>query len=136
MFSKPPAMMQSLSPAGWSLGRLHHGLEPEPQTLLMVTAFSVLGQTGAEPRLTGRVLAEPACSTHPMMHSSMWSFGAGDFVEHRLDRVRAQLGRGDVFISPPKNLPMGVRFAATITGCDSNQALGIAQYAIDFLGEW
>jgi hypothetical protein len=50
---------------------------PEPQTLLMVLALSVRGQAGAEARLSGRVLAEPACSTHPMMHSSTWSFAAG-----------------------------------------------------------
>jgi hypothetical protein len=75
---------------------LHHRLKARAADLVDGHGVQRAGETGAQARLTGRVLAEPCLQHAP--HDALIDVvrGAGHLVEHRLDGVRAQLRGGDI----------------------------------------
>ena len=112
--SIPPATATSISPAAMPWAASMTAFRPEPQTLLMVMAATWFGQAAVERRLPRRVL--PFAGGDDVAHDA--------FVDDRrvdpgaADRLAygqgAELGSGEVF-SEPRNLPVGVRTAETMT---------------------
>ena len=72
---------------------------------------------GSPPRITAcraGLWPRPACSTHPMMHSSI--FAGSTPARFTASRTTRAPSCGEVYdCSEPWNLPMGVRTAETIT---------------------
>jgi len=115
MLSIPPATTTSASPAFTAWAASITAFNPEPQTLLTVTAPTSTGIPAATAACRAGAMPLPAWTTSPMMTSSIW---AGSTPARRMASRMATApswgaGRGE---SAPSSFPMGVRAAPTITG--------------------
>ena len=121
MFSWPPAITISLSPAATACAASMTALRPEPHTALMVRpgvwlsspAFSTVWRAGFWP--------EPAVSTWPMMTSPIWSADRPVRASRSLMTTAPRSGAA-IFARLPPNLPTAVRLAATMTISSMNDS--------------
>ena len=114
MFSMPPAMTTSASPALIACAASITDFNPDPHTLLMVTAAT----EGATPpkiiACRAGACPTPACSTLPRITSSTVS--ASNLVRAMVSLMSPAAKRGAGTVdSPPMKRPMGVRSADTMT---------------------
>ena len=93
MFSCPPAMMMSASPALIACAARCVALSPEPHTLLMVIAGTMSGRPARIAAWRAAFWPTPAVSTWPRMTSEICSGLRPRLGEQPLDHVRAQIGR-------------------------------------------
>ena len=113
--SMPPATAMSMSPARDALVGEHHRLQARAADLVDRERGDVIGQAAVERRLPRRVLAEArATTTLPMMHSSTI---AGSMPARRTASATTSAPSSGAVkpLSAPRNLPVGVRTALTMT---------------------
>src|SRR5947207_4128512 len=113
MLSCPPATTQSASPALMACAASITAFKPEPQTLFTVSAPT----RGSMPALICAWRAGawpwPPCTTWPMMTSS--TCVPVTFARFMASRMAAAPRSDALSVErPPRNLPMGVRAAATM----------------------
>ena len=108
---------------GDALGGEHDRLESGAAHLVDGERGDVIGQPAAERRLPRRVLPEPGETTLPMMHSSTI---AGSMPARRTASATTSAPSCGAVksLSAPRNLPVGVRTALTMTTSRSH-AFGI-----------
>ena len=111
----PPATMTSASPALIACAASMTDLSPEPHTLLIVTALTVAGMPDLSSACRAGACPTPPWMTLPMMTS--WTSSAGTPARSSAARMATAPSSGAVSgASAPRNLPIGVRAAATMTG--------------------
>ena len=96
MDSMPPATTMSNSPAliSWSASAI--ASRPDRQTLLIVSAGTVIGMPAATAAWRAVIWPVPAWMTWPMITYSTWSGATPERSSARRDRDPAELGGGEV----------------------------------------
>src|SRR5207247_2133408 len=110
----PPATAMSMSPVAIPCAASITAFSPEPHTLLIVIAAT---RSGSPPRSAACLAGfwpSPAVTTLPMMHSST---RAGSIPARRTASATTSAPSCGAVksLSAPRNLPVGVRTALTIT---------------------
>src|SRR4029453_12088792 len=112
--SIPPATAMSMSPARMPWSASITALSPEPQTLLTVSAATWSGRPPLRAACRAGFCPRPADTTLPMMHSSTVS--ASTPARRMASATTSAPSCGAVKdLSAPRNLPVGVRTALTMT---------------------
>src|SRR5438445_5266972 len=110
----PPATAISMSPARIAWSASMTAFKPEPQTLLTVSAAMVSGRPPRSAAWRAGFWPSPALTTFPMMHSST---ACGSRPARRTASATtsapSRVAASD--FSVPRNLPVGVRTAETMT---------------------
>src|SRR5258707_7492277 len=112
--SIPPATATSMSPARIAWSAIITAFRPEPQTLLMVSAATCSGRPPLSAACRAGFCPSPAETTLPMMHSSTI---CGSMPARRTASATARAPSW-VAVNPfsaPRNFPVGVRTADTMT---------------------
>ena len=115
MDSCPPARITWLSPARMDCAASITALSPEPHTLLMVSAETWSGRPALIAACRAGACPTPPCTTLPMMTSAMSCASIPDRATASR-RAMAPSSGAESDARAPRNLPMGVRTALTITG--------------------
>ncbi|SAL88548.1 hypothetical protein AWB68_08812 [Caballeronia choica] len=114
MFSWPPAITMSASPAMIALAASITAFRPEPQTLLIVMPGTADGSPALMSDWRAGFWPDPAVSTWPRITSLICS--GFRFARSSTARITAAPRSGAaIFASDPPNLPTAVRAADTIT---------------------
>src|SRR5689334_9526592 len=126
--SMPPATATSRSPVAMPCAASITALRPDPQTLLMVSAATAFGNPPRSAACRAGACPTPALTTLPMMHSSTT---AASMPARRTASRTTRAPRSGALKSfrPPRNFPVGVRTALTITASRMS-LLGIARGCI------
>ncbi|CAB5356502.1 hypothetical protein IST4130_02963 [Burkholderia cenocepacia] len=114
MFSWPPAITISASPATIAFAASITAFRPEPHTLLIVIPGTAFGSPALISDCRAGFCPEPAVSTWPMITSLTCS----GFTPARSSTARITVAPSSgaaIFASEPPNLPTAVRAADTIT---------------------
>ena len=114
MFSKPPAMTHSLSPARMAWSARATAFNPDPQTLLTVIALTEEGTPPKMEACRAGFCCRPAWQTLPMITSSTLAGSRSTRSRTALMHTAPSWG-ARTGASPPWNLPIGVLTAAQIT---------------------
>src|SRR4030088_3087908 len=112
--SMPPATAMSMSPARMPWSAIITALSPEPHTLLIVSAATWWGRPPWSAAWRAGFCPRPADTTLPMMHSSTI---AGSMPARRTASATTS-APSCVAVKPfsaPRNFPVGVRTADTMT---------------------
>src|SRR6476661_7934524 len=115
MDSMPPATMTCASPALMAWAASMTALSPEPHTLFTVTALTVAGTPALSIAWRAGAWPTPPCTTLPMMTSLMSLIGTPERSMAALMAIAPSSGALSDD-SAPRNLPIGVRAAETMTG--------------------
>src|SRR5205814_5776881 len=112
--SIPPATAMSMSPTRMPWSASITAFSPEPHTLLIVSAATWSGRPPFSAACRAGFWPRPADTTLPMMHSSTT---AGSMPARRTASATASAPScvADSDFSAPRNLPVGVRTAETMT---------------------
>src|SRR5262249_53833167 len=112
--SMPPATATSMSPTRIAWSASITAFSPEPHTLLTVSAATWSGRPPLSAAWRARVCPSPAETTLPMMHSSTI---AGSMPARRTASRTTHAPSCSAVndFSAPRNFPVGVRTADTIT---------------------
>src|SRR6476659_8295999 len=111
----PPATMTSASPALIACAASMTALSPEPHTLLTVTALTVAGMPDLSNACRAGAWPTPPWMTLPMMTS--WTSPAGTPDRSNAAVMATAPSSGaESGASEPRNFPIGVLAAATMTG--------------------
>src|SRR4051812_33050044 len=112
--SIPPATATSMSPVAMPCAANITAFSPEPQTLLIVKAATVSGSPPFRAAWRAGFCPSPALTTLPMMHSST---SAGSIPARRTASAMTSAPScgAEKLLRDPRNLPVGVRTADTIT---------------------
>ena len=94
--SMPPATTMSNSPARISWSASAMASRPDRQTLLIVSAGTVIGMPALTAAWRAGIWPAPACSTWPMITYSTWSGAHAGPLQRGLDRDAAEVGAGEV----------------------------------------
>src|SRR5712691_13310670 len=112
--SMPPATATSMSPARMAWSAIITALRPEPHTLLIVSAATWSGSPPWSAAWRAGLWPSPAETTLPMMHSSTI---CGSMPARRTASATTSAPSW-VAVNPfsaPRNFPVGVRTAETMT---------------------
>src|SRR5580765_6284680 len=110
----PPATATSMSPTRIPWSASITAFKPDPQTLLMVSAATCSGSPPRRAAWRAGFWPSPAGTTLPMMHSSTMS--ASMPARRTASATTSAPSCGAVkVLSAPRNLPVGVRTALTMT---------------------
>src|SRR5712691_2789317 len=112
--SMPPATATSMSPTRMPWSASMTALSAEPHTLLIVSAATWSGRPPLSAAWRAGFCPRPADTTLPMMHSSTIS---GSMPARRIASATTS-APSSVAVNPfstPRNLPVGVRTAETMT---------------------
>src|SRR5437773_10394863 len=112
--SMPPATATSMSPTRMAWSAIITALRPEPHTLLIVSAATWSGSPPWSAAWRAGFWPRPAETTLPMMHSSTI---CGSMPARRTASAttRAPSAVAVKLLSAPRNFPVGVRTAETMT---------------------
>ena len=94
--SMPPATTMSNSPARMSWSARAIASRPDRQTLLMVSAGTVIGMPASTAACRAGIWPAPACSTWPMITYCTWSGATPARSSAAGDGDPAELGRREV----------------------------------------
>src|SRR6059036_1286717 len=112
--SMPPATATSMSPAATACAASMTAFRPEPHTLLIVSAATCSGSPPRSAACRAGFWPSPAETTLPMMHSS--TIAGSRPARRTASATTSAPSWGAVnALSAPKNLPVGVRTALTMT---------------------
>src|SRR5262245_60966652 len=112
--SMPPATATSMSPTRIAWSAIITALSPDPHTLLIVSAATRSGRPPLSAACRAGLWPRPAETTLPRMHSSTISGS----MPARRTASRTTIAPSSGAVNPfstPRNLPVGVRTALTIT---------------------
>src|SRR5581483_7097356 len=133
--SMPPATATSMSPLRMPWSASITALRPEPHTLLIVSAATCSARPPLSAACRAGFWPSPADTTLPMMHSSTI---AGSMPARRTasrTTIAPSCGAANDF-SAPRNLPVGVRTAETMTDSDmlsddDARDVGVAEHRLE-----
>src|SRR4051812_28018321 len=110
----PPATITSLSPVAMAWAASITALSPEPQTMLTVRAATRSGSPPRSAACRAGFWPRPAPTTLPMMH---WSTCRESIPARRTASATTIAPSSGALksLSAPRNLPVGVRTALTMT---------------------
>src|SRR3954468_21576939 len=110
----PPAMASSYSPQRMSFAAYMIDFNPEPQTLLTVTAPALTGMPAPMPACRAGACPIAACRTLPMITCWICSACTPEFCSAHLMAIEPSFGAAREE-SVPRNEPIGVRAPPRIT---------------------
>src|SRR6187399_1928843 len=118
----PPATATVTSPVATACAASITAFRPEPQTLLMVMAATRGSRPPRSAAWRAGAWPSPALTTFPMMHSST---AAGSMAARRTASAttRAPRSVAENPLRAPRNLPVGVRTALTMTASRTSRVL-------------
>src|SRR5262245_22048314 len=117
----PPATATSMSPTRIAWSAIITAFRPDPHTLLIVSAATRSGRPPLSAACRAGLWPSPAETTLPMMHSS--TIPGSMPARRTASRTTIAPSSGAVNpLSTPRNLPVGVRTALTITDSRTRNA--------------